>query len=227
MFLSVCSELQRMIALLSPVTSPGSGLVFAWNVLARGIAALETTEDDLQTVTLQELPLRSNANESPNHTTSAVGGVASVVLFVATFLLELTSGTSSAKRAATAPPHNDDELRSVLLSAYRRVFASRHPWIVQRTVADAIGAATPSRSAFFAALRAGNERIVRTDRILEGTLRTCGLQLQVNDLFFRSCWCGSGDDRLSLLVWLVGCLVDRSCTLSSSSAVGTTNERTR
>ncbi|TYZ63586.1 hypothetical protein PybrP1_010880 [[Pythium] brassicae (nom. inval.)] len=179
-FLSVCSELQRMLALLRPGTGPRGGLVFASNVLARGIAALEATEDDLQTATLQESLLRAGAAEAAaGPTKAAVRGVARVLLFLSTFLLELTSGMASAKRAAAETTCDSDGLRPILLAAYRRVFASRHPWIVQRTVADAVAASTPSRSAFFAALRSGNERVVRNDRTLEAALRTCGAQLQV------------------------------------------------
>lgn len=217
-FLAVCSELQRMISFLTPVSSPGGGLIFAWNTLARGIAALEATEDDLQTATLQEALLRAGSKEAESRARSAVQGIAHVLQFVSAFLLELTSASSNhASKKSAADASRDDELRSVLLSAYHHVFGPMHPWIVQKTVTEAISASSPTRSTFFAALRHGNERVVRSDRILERALRTCGMQLKVTHAHTWHCSrsCLPSSERLTLPCCCL--VVVRLCMCSSLS----------
>lgn len=180
-----------MTALLGPAVSDEGegGLVFAWNILSRSISTLEAATSDLRNATLQKVLRDARGSDfeedaSKHPVRPVLRDIQHVVRFMATFLLELTTVNAGDTREHKA---NDSSnvLGASLRSAYRQVFAQLHPWIVQKMVEDAITASSLSQSAFFTALRRGNERVVRNERILRKLLRTCGSQLQV-----WSCVCG-------------------------------------
>lgn len=185
MFLTVCSQLQIMIDFLSPACGDEreGGLVFAWNIVSRSISILEAGTSDLRNATLLDVLRDATESEFEKATTSdpvkpVLHDVVHIVSFMTIFLLELTANKAYGKREEGEDDTNS-ALEASLISAYRQVFAQQHPWIVQKTIEDAISASSPSQRAFFAALRCGNERVARNERILREVLRTCGNQLQV------------------------------------------------
>lgn len=184
MFLSVCAELQSMTALLSPASGDG-GAIFAWNALARAIATLEAHARDLRTATLHDVLIDDSASADAEATqstrevsaASALHEVLDALAFLARFLLALTDKQQSDSTSASAS-EPAIALTPHLLAAYRHVFAASHPWIVQRAITDGFAASPVTAQAFFAALRRGNERSVRTDAALVDSLRVCGRELE-------------------------------------------------